>query len=147
MEFFRTIQPIFLAKVAIMVFFAILFLQSGGDKVIDRKGNLDWMIPHFAKSPFKKFVPFLLTIITIVELAAGAACVWALVSLQVIHQVLPDPSSIMGWPELNLALCIVSFALLQLFLGQRMAKDYAGAASLAGYFAIAMLGFFFAMPG
>jgi hypothetical protein len=32
-------------------FLAILFLQSGIDKVVDRRGNLEWLNGHFAKSP------------------------------------------------------------------------------------------------
>jgi hypothetical protein len=37
-------------------------------------------------------------------------------------------------------LLLVVISLLCLLLGQRLAKDYAGAASLTGYFLVAMLG-------
>src|SRR3954463_11526256 len=60
-------------QVLISAFLAILFLQSGIDKVIDRRGNLDWLKGHFAKSPLAGMVPVMVTIITIMELAAGAA--------------------------------------------------------------------------
>src|SRR5438477_6750390 len=52
-------------------FLAILFLQSGIDKVVDRRGNLDWLKGHFAKSPLAGMVSLMVTIITIMELAAG----------------------------------------------------------------------------
>src|SRR5436309_3415251 len=53
-------------------FLAILFLQSGIDKVVDRRGNLEWLKGHFAKSPLSRFVPVLLTAITFLEVVAGA---------------------------------------------------------------------------
>src|SRR5678815_4929412 len=52
-------------------FLAILFLQSGIDKVVDRRGNLEWLQGHFAKSPLAGMVPLLVTTITILEIAAG----------------------------------------------------------------------------
>src|SRR5438132_710151 len=63
---------IYLAQIFAAAFLAILFLQSGIDKVADRRGNLEWLKGHFAKSPFAGSVPALLTIITILETAAGA---------------------------------------------------------------------------
>src|SRR3954463_12401565 len=53
-------------------FLAILFLQSGIDKVVDRRGNLEWLKGHFAQSPLAGMVPLMVTIITIMEIAAGA---------------------------------------------------------------------------
>lgn len=111
-------------------FFAVLFLQSGLDKVFDRAGNLAWMTPHFEKSPFKGKVGFFLSLLTILELASGAACAAAVVSLLAGL----DPSYSMY------ALGLATFTLLCLFAGQRLAKDYAGAASLAAYFAVAVIG-------
>jgi hypothetical protein len=32
-------------------FLAILFLQSGIDKIVDRRGNFEWLKAHFAKTP------------------------------------------------------------------------------------------------
>ena len=54
------------------VFLAILFLQSGLDKILGRKGNLDWLTGHFAKSPLAGMVSLLFIAITILETAAGA---------------------------------------------------------------------------
>lgn len=119
-----------IGTIAALAFFAILFLQSGIDKIVDRKGNLDWMTPHFATSPFKSAVPALLTILTLFELVSGFASAAAAVACAF------DTSSRL--PMMALTLVCVTF--LQLFLGQRLAKDYAGAASIAPYFGVALLG-------
>src|SRR6476620_3206960 len=50
---------------------AILFIQSGLDKVFDWKGNLEWLTSHFSKTFLKGMVPVMLGTITITELAAG----------------------------------------------------------------------------
>jgi uncharacterized membrane protein YphA (DoxX/SURF4 family) len=117
-------------KGLICLFFAILFLQSGLDKVTDRKGNLEWLTGHFANSPFRGVVPLLLGMITVTEIASGALClvgVWAVL--------FRGPSWI---APVGTLLCCLN--LCALFLGQRIAKDYAGAASLAGYFGVSVLG-------
>src|SRR5207244_11284892 len=61
----------FLMQILASAFLAILFLQSGIDKVVDRRGNLEWLKEHFAKSPLAGMVPALLTAIAILEAAAG----------------------------------------------------------------------------
>lgn len=122
--------PAFIAQLLVLGFFAVLFLQSGFDKVSDRKGNLDWLTGHFAKSPFAKMVPLLLGVITIVELAAGLLCAVGagMVALRQGNDV-----AVVG-------LGVAGVALLMLFTGQRMAKDYPGAATLAAYFGVMLLG-------
>ena len=113
-------------------FFTVLFLQSGLDKVFDRKGNLSWLVPHFEKSPLKGQVPHLLSFITLMELATGIlSLVGALDSLFEF-----------GLGMATVALCLAALTLVILFAGQRIAKDYAGAASLAAYFAVALIAIF-----
>jgi uncharacterized membrane protein YphA (DoxX/SURF4 family) len=63
---------IYLLQILASAFLAILFLQSGIDKVVDRRGNLEWLKGHFAKSPLAGIVPAMVTTITILEIAAGA---------------------------------------------------------------------------
>src|SRR5205814_7923739 len=63
---------IYLLQTAVSSFLAILFLQSGIDKVVDRRGNLEWLKGHFAKSSLAGIVPAMVTAITILEIAAGA---------------------------------------------------------------------------
>src|SRR5437764_731176 len=62
----------YLLQIFVSAFLAILFLQSGIDKILDRRGNLEWLRGHFAKSPFASQVPLLLLMVTALELAAGA---------------------------------------------------------------------------
>lgn len=111
-------------------FFAVLFLQSGIDKITDRQGNLEWMVPHFEKSPFKGTVPLFLTLLTILETGTGFACLAGFVLIL----------AGIEFPLARYALWSAAGTLLCLFAGQRLAKDYAGAASLAAYFAVALIG-------
>src|SRR5439155_5544892 len=62
---------IFILQILASAFLAILFLQSGVDKVVDRRGNLEFLRGHFAKSPLAGMVSLLVTVITILEIAAG----------------------------------------------------------------------------
>src|SRR5947208_12986061 len=73
-----------LLQILVSAFLAILFLQSGIDKIVDRRGNLEWLKGHFAKSALAGVVPAMLTTITILELAAGIlsaiGCIFVLLS-------------------------------------------------------------------
>ena len=126
---FVVFDPIPLAKAFACLFFAILFIQSGLDKVTDRKGNLDYLTEHFANSPLKGQVPMMLGTMTVVELVTGAC------NFGGIFGAFFEPMQILT--VLGPALACVSF--LMLFFGQRIAKDYAGAASLATYFVVALV--------
>ena len=68
----RTPEATYLMQILASAFLAILFLQSGIDKILDRRGNFEWLKGHFAKSPLAGIVPALLICITILEVAAGA---------------------------------------------------------------------------
>src|SRR5215218_9053898 len=67
-DIFRNV-PALLAALLI----AILFLNSGPDKVFDWKGNLGWLTGHFSKTFLAPMVPLLLGTITAMELATGLA--------------------------------------------------------------------------
>jgi len=103
---------------------AILFLQSGLDKVFDWKGNLDWLTGHFAKTFMGRMVPLLLATITVMELAAGITAAVGLVYF------LATGSTLI----IFFAAIIASASLAALFFGQRIAKDYPGAATIVPYF-------------
>ena len=121
-----------LAQLLCCAFFAILFLQSGADKITDRRGNFEWLTAHFARSPVAGQVGLMLTVVTVTELIAGTLSAVGLVVLA------------LGGKQ-TLAVCgiaLSALSLLMLFFGQRMAKDYAGAAVLASYFTLAMLALF-----
>jgi hypothetical protein len=109
-------------------FLAILFLQSGIDKVVDRRGNLEWLKGHFAKSPLAGMVPMMVTVITIMEIAAGALSATGCVMI-----FLRRDSTLAFYGAV-----VSAVSLLALFFGQRMAKDYPGAATLVPYFLLSI---------
>jgi hypothetical protein len=118
----------YLLQALASAFLAILFLQSGINKVVDRRGNLEWLKGHFAKSPLAGMVPLLVTAITILEIAAG---VLSAVGCAVI--IFQRDSTLAFYGAVIAAISIIA-----LFFGQRMAKDYAGAATLVPYFLLAL---------
>jgi hypothetical protein len=110
-------------------FLAILFLQSGIDKIVDRRGNVEWLKGHFAKSPLAGIVPALLTTITILEVAAGA-----LTAVGCVFIILSRDSTVAFYGAI-----VSAVAISALFLGQRMAKDYPGAAVLVPYLLLTLV--------
>ncbi len=127
-----TVSATFIIQVAVAIFLAILFLQSGVDKILDRRGNLEWLNGHFAKSPLRSLVPLLLLAITLLELGAGLLSAVGSVMIVVSH------SSTLAFYGAVLS-CT---AILALFFGQRMAKDYPGAAVLVSYFLVTLVGIY-----
>lgn len=130
---FQFLESDTMIKVVIGIFWAILFLQSGLDKVLDWAGNLSWLKGHFSKSPLSSLVTPMFAILTLSEIAAG---IFSLIGA--IQVIVSGNSSLLS---LGLALSIIS--LIMLFFGQRIAKDYPGAQSIAIYFGIALLSFLF----
>jgi diacylglycerol kinase len=122
-------EATYLMQIFASAFLAILFLQSGIDKVVDRRGNLDWLKGHFAKSPLAGVVPAVVTVITILELAAGL-----LSGIGCFAVILLRDTTVAFY-----AAVISAVAILALFFGQRMAKDYAGAAVLVSYFLVTLI--------
>ncbi len=118
-----------LLQILVSAFLAILFLQSGIDKVVDRRGNLEFLQGHFAKSPLAGMVPLLVTLITILELLAGILSALGCLLILLTH------NSIIAF----YGAVIAAVSILGLFFGQRMAKDYAGAAVLASYFLVCLV--------
>ena len=108
---------------------SILFIQSGLDKAFDWRGNLEWLTGHFSKTIFARMVPPMLATITIMELAAGFLSLAGLIYFFASGSlVLIFYASIIG-----------AAAITALFFGQRVAKDYAGAAVLVPYFILLVL--------
>jgi len=122
-------EATYLIQIFVAAFLAILFLQSGIDKLVDRRGNLEWLKGHFAKSPLAGIVPVLLTTITIVEVAAGT-----LSATGCVFVILSRDSTVAFYGAV-----LSAIAILALFFGQRIAKDYAGAAVLVPYFLLTLV--------
>jgi hypothetical protein len=124
----KLLTPIVSAQFLTLALLAILFLQSGIDKILDFKGNLAWLKGHFAKSPLAGQVAPMLGVITLTETAAGALAAVGAVMLAI------DGSKSLGLYAAQL--CALNIVML--FFGQRLAKDYAGAASLVPYFILSV---------
>ena len=133
----RAPEATYLMQILASAFLAILFLQSGIDKVVDRSGNFEWLKGHFAKSPLAAIVPALLIGITILEVAAGA-----LSAVGCVVVILLKDSTIAFYGAILSAAAITA-----LFLGQRMAKEYAGAAVLVPYFLLTLVAIYLLAQG
>jgi uncharacterized membrane protein YphA (DoxX/SURF4 family) len=119
-----------LAGLMILLFLAVTFLQSGYDKFTDYQGNLGWLKEHFKGTFFEGKVDFSLKTILVLELIGGLLCVVGAIELFV-----------NGGTTFGKCGALISCAtLLMLLFGQRVAKDYDGARTIAIYFVTAVLG-------
>ena len=118
------------AEVLILMFLIVTFLQSGIDKLFDWKDNLSFIKSHFKNSPLKNSVPLLLGIILIMEILAS------LLMIIGVYQLYTSELKEMA----ILGIIISALSLIFLLVGQRLAKDYAGAMTLAVYFIITIIG-------
>lgn len=111
------------------LFVAILFIQSGLDKVFDWKGNLAWLTGHFSKTFLSGMVPLMLAKLTVLELATGVLSV-----VGVIYFMATGSTIVIFYAAVLGALTVIG-----LFFGQRLAKDYPGAAVLVPYFILLLI--------
>jgi hypothetical protein len=108
---------------------SILFIQSGLDKVFDWRGNLEWLNGHFSKTVLSGMVPMMLGTVTLMELATGfLSAVGIIYFLATGSLLLIFIASIIGTTSIT-----------ALFFGQRVAKDYPGAAILVPYFILMLI--------
>lgn len=108
---------------------AVLFIQSGLDKVFNWKGQLSWLTGHFSETLLSKMVPVMLVTITIMELATGFLCAAGIIYL------LAAGSTLL----IFYAAVLGSLSIIALFFGQRVAADYPGAAVLVPYFILLLI--------
>ncbi|UTA68599.1 DoxX family protein [Emticicia sp. 21SJ11W-3] len=121
-----------LIQVAISLFAGVLFLQSGFDKVIDFSGNKSYIQSVFAKTFLRSVSTMLFIVILILEVSAGI--------FSFLGGVYYFAEGQADFAVLGLE--VSTLAILCLFTGQRIAKDYAGAASLVGYFLLMVFGIY-----
>jgi len=118
----------FILQVLVSAFLAVLFLQSGLDKVMDRKGNREYLDQHFSRTPLAGTVGPMFFVITILEVSAGIFSGVGCLLLLLTH------NPVVAF----LGAVIAGINIIALFFGQRVSKDYAGAAALVPYFLLAM---------
>lgn len=121
-----------ITEILLLAFLAITFLQSGFDKILDWKGNLSWLKEHFSETFMANMVPLNMVIILMVEVLVAILC------LMGIYQLIANNDKTFGMYGAILS-CVT---LLMLLFGQRIAKDYDGARTIAIYFMPAIFAVF-----
>ena len=121
-----------ITEILLLAFLIITFLQSGFDKIFDWKGNVTWLKEHFSKTFMANMVPLNVAIILILEMISGILCLLG------IYNLIANDDKSFGLYGALLS-CVV---LLMLLFGQRVAKDYDGARTIAIYFVPAVFAVF-----
>lgn len=122
----------YITEILILLFTFITFMQSGLDKLIDWKGNTGWLKEHFSGTFLAGQVPLMVGVLLVIEFITGILCILGIIWLIAYND-----------PIYALNACILAaITLLMLLFGQRVAKDYAGAFTLTGYFIIVIFGVF-----
>ena len=122
--------PMELCQIFIAIFLFIAFFQSGLDKIIDRKGNLDFLKAHFSDTPLIKIIPIMLLILTFLEIIGSLMLGYG------VYYAFVNRSTL--W--IFYGFVVIAITIVILFAGQRIAKDYLGAADLVPYFILIILG-------
>ena len=116
----------------ISMFIGIVMTQSGLDKIFNWEGELDFITEKFSKTILSNFSIIGLIQVTILETLSGLLSL--LGSIMVLFY---DDKS---YGIVGLILAAGSFCILM--AGQRISKDYDGAAALVPYFLLTMIGLF-----
>lgn len=120
------------ASLLVLVFLVVTFIQSGYDKVFHWKENVEWLKSHFANSIIKNHVPLSMGLILVLELISGIFSSIGCIELLI------NGGKTFGF----YGAVFSSITLIFLLLGQRLAKDYDGARTIAIYFVPAVLAVF-----
>ncbi len=118
-----------IAAILVLIMLAATFIHSGYDKVMDWKGNIEYLKNHFAKSSVSKNIPLALFMILALELISGILCAVGVVELLINNG---RRFGLYG----SIFSCIT---LIILLMGQRIAKDYDGARTIVIYFIPAVM--------
>jgi uncharacterized membrane protein YphA (DoxX/SURF4 family) len=120
------------ASILVLLFLAVTFIQSAYDKVFAWQENVGWLKSHFAETILKNHVPLALFGVLILELLTGIFTLVGCVELLV------NGGRNFGF----YGAVFSSITLIMLLLGQRIAKDYDGARTIAIYFVPSILAVF-----
>ena len=117
---------------SISVFLGIVMTQSGFDKIFNWEGELDFITGKFSKTPLANFSTFGLIQVTIFEILSGLLSLFGSIMALFYNDY--------SYGIMGLILATASLAILM--LGQRLSKDYEGAAVLVPYYILTMFGLF-----
>ena len=122
--------PSKIALFFILLFFSIVFIQSGLDKLFDKKGNISFLIELLGKVFKRPLILLAFYAVTVLEILSGLLCFVGVI------EILFKGTSKAGL----IGMILGSTALLVLLFGQRVAKNYEGAKTITIYFILAMMG-------
>ena len=120
------------ASVLVLAFLALTFIMSAHNKIFYWNDNLAFLKSHFEKTILKNQVATATGILLVFELVAG------ILSLSGIIELYINGGRMFGFYGAVFS-CI---SLLFMLFGQRLAKDYDGARTIAIYFVPAILAVF-----
>ena len=123
-------EPTIINVILILSFFSIVFIQSGLDKVFNKKGNLSFLYDLLGKVFSKSLIIVAFYSITLLEVASGFLCL-----IGVFEVFLYGSSALGYW-----GLIVGALALLILLFGQRMSQNYDGAKTITIYFILSVFG-------
>ena len=120
------------ASVLVLAFLALTFIMSAHNKIFYWMDNLTFLKSHFEKTILKNQVALTTGILLAFELAAGILCLLGIFELYI------NGGRMFGFYGAVFS-CV---SLLFMLFGQRLAKDYDGARTIAIYFVPAVLAVF-----
>ena len=118
-----------IAQILVSIFFSIVFFQSSIDKINDRESNLKFFNHHFKGTFFHNYTSISLNLLALLEITSAFLC-----CLGIFYKLLYYDSLFIYY-----GLLMSAIVLLSLVLGQRLAKDYAGAADITIYFILCIV--------
>lgn len=118
-----------IAQILVSIFFSIVFFQSSFDKINDREGNLIFFNQQFKGTVFQNYTSISLTFLALLEILSAFFCV-----LGIFYKIFYFDSIFIYY-----GLLMSAIVLLSLLLGQRIAKDYVGAADITIYFTLCII--------
>ena len=120
------------AEILLLLFFIITYFLSVIEKIADWKNTVIYYTNHFKNTVLYKMIPLLLVQVLIFEIAA-----LILLCIGLYFLVTENSISIA-----KIGLEISAITLLQFLVGQRLAKDYAGAMNITVYFILNIIGIY-----
>ena len=118
-----------IAQILVSIFFSIVFFQSSIDKINDRESNLKFFNQHFKGTFFQNYTSISLNLLALLEITSAFLC-----CLGIFYKLLYYNSIFIYY-----GLLMSAIVLLSLLLGQRLAKDYVGAADITIYFILCIV--------
>lgn len=120
------------AEILLLLFFIITYFLSVFEKIADWKNTVIYYTNHFKNTVLHKMIPLVLIQVLIFEIVALILLCMGL------YVLVTENSTSMA----KIGLEISALTLLQFLLGQRLAKDYAGAMNITVYFILNSIGIY-----